>query len=288
MMFKKAFTMLEIVIVLTIIAIIASVTIGISKSKLEKVDSISCYMGYNAMKEIAANIIIQNEYEYSASDIINPKADSGCTASEVYSSELEKCVAKKTAKDLCNQIDKEFNVSARHCDVTAAAMNTLVAGGFKNVTEHIKLSNGLKIYITSDYDKINALSDAVDINDRVGYMVYVDVNGDKGNGQLWSDIMPFYILSSGKVLFLSASDFGISQPITTILMSGNILYDDYSDDKRVVKASQTNLDFKTGVCATRYIRSSSFCGSIQVDTHCTNSESDCRYVINRPVNFFGM
>ena len=33
-----------------------------------------------------------------------------------------------------------------------------------------------------------------------GYLVMVDINGDKGKGRIWDDVFPFYLTDSGKVI----------------------------------------------------------------------------------------
>lgn len=41
--------------------------------------------------------------------------------------------------------------------------------------------------------------EGVNINE-VGYIVYIDVDGSKGNSTLWDDVYPFYITMSGRVV----------------------------------------------------------------------------------------
>lgn len=334
---KKAFTMAELVISLTIIAILAIVLVPIARNKLGKVDSLSYYLGYSVVQDIAANIVAQSEYAYvlsgnNASDILpeEPSEDTSgaaqavpsCNANQykdlrdncqdcanisswqeyqnymppcpqdcarfgmLYSSAKRTCVMPASATSLCLRIKDEYNISKSSCDVSASQMAANVAGGFKDKTPHIKLSNGLNLYIVSDLLKVDMLADSEGVEDRVGYLVYVDVNGDEGKGALYSDVFPFYILVSGKVVPLySSPEAGGANSVENL--SGNILYDDYSTGNRVVKVSKTNLDFKTGACATGYIKSAIYCGSIESDAHCANSDSDCRYIINKPMKFFG-
>ena len=259
---------MELVIALALISILALVSVPIAKSKIEKIDRYSYYLAYYAVQDIAANIVAQSKYEYDWDNY----------------SEIPNTL--DNVKNLCDKIKSDYNVSFANCDVTAAQMEARVSSSFKDVNPHIKLSNGLNIYITSDLSKINALSDAQNPQDRIGYILNVDANGNKkGKGILYQDVYPFYILVTGKILPLyNPAGFGGANNVENL--AGNILYDDYSSGNRVVKASRTNVDFQTGACATRYIQSASYCKDIAIDAHCT-STSDCRYVINKPMKFFG-
>ena len=68
-MFKKAFTMVELVVALLLVAILAAVTIGIAKNKMTKIDKYSYYIAYSTMQDIAANIISQSDYDFDGEDL---------------------------------------------------------------------------------------------------------------------------------------------------------------------------------------------------------------------------
>lgn len=268
-MSKKAFTMMELVIALAIVAILVMVTIPLAKNKMDKVDRFSYYVGFATVQDIAANIVAQTTYDYDWN-----KYD-----------EIPKTL--DTVKTLCEKIKKDYNISSSDCNVTAGQMKTRLISGFKEVTPHIKLSNGLSVYIASDLVKIDNLDDAIDVRDRVGYLLYVDVNGSKkGKGILYQDVYPFYILVTGKILPLYKAD-GVGGANNAENLSVNVLYDNYSTGNRVVKASQINVSYQTGACATRYIQSAKYCRSIPVDGSCTDANADCRFIVNKPMKFFG-
>lgn len=206
--------------------------------------------------------------------------------SMMYSATKGACVVPVSATNLCEKIKSDYNISTSSCATTASQMRSNTASGFKNVTPHIKLSNGLNIYIASDLVKIDLVADAVDVRDRVGYLLYVDVNGNKGKGILYQDVYPFYIMITGKVLPVY-NPAGVGGANNVENLAGNIIYDDYSTGNRVVKASQTNVNYQTGVCATRYIQSANYCGAIPVDAHCADASADCRFIVNKPMKFFG-
>ena len=85
-MFKKAFSMAELVVAMGIIAILAMVTIPIAHKKLAKVDTYSYYMGYRTMQDITANIISQSVYD-----------------------ERDEVVIKETAQQFCEKIKKTYS-----------------------------------------------------------------------------------------------------------------------------------------------------------------------------------
>ena len=205
----------------------------------------------------------------------------------VYNEEKGTCVAKNTAENLCKRIKAEYNISGSACDITAATMSAGVANGFSAQTPHIKLSNGTNLYIASDLVKLEELSDAADKKDRIAYLVYVDVNGEKkGKGVLYQDVFPFYLTMSGKVIPAYSSTVSGGGNSAEHL-SLNIVYDDYTESgNRVVKAEKTNLDFVTAACETGYIRSAKYCGAMVPLDICSDPGKDCRFIVNKPMKFF--
>ena len=110
------------------------------------------------------------------------------------------CILDK-APDLCTAVKQEFNIASANCDVSTDTVKTAAtSGNFAGITPHLVFQNGLKMYIGLNYGDLTELSDAEDENDREGYLVYLDVNGDSGKGKLWEDVFPFYLLRSGKLL----------------------------------------------------------------------------------------
>lgn len=205
----------------------------------------------------------------------------------IYDENNGTCVIKYTAEGLCKRIKAEYNISGSACDITAATMSAGVANGFSAQTPHIKMSNGINIYIASDLVTLAELSDAADKRDRIAYIVYVDVNGEKkGKGVLYQDVFPFYLTISGKVIpaYDSSTESGGSSPEH---LSLNIIYDSYTESgTRVVKAEKTNLDFVTAACETGYIRSAKYCGAKVPLDICSDPEKDCRFIVNKPMKFF--
>ena len=188
-----------------------------------------------------------------------------------------------TKADFCNAIKNKYNTSATNCAAAAIAANTT---NFAGRSPHVTLSNGLVLYI-SDYGTISALSDATDTADRKGFILFVDVNGSKGNSVLYEDVFPYYLTSGGKVIpGYKDEDDNRSGAANKDNLSMNVIYDSYANDKREVKLLMKDSNFKRAACATGYVKSSKYCdGDVQYNL-CKKDYHDCRFIINKPFKLF--
>ena len=195
------------------------------------------------------------------------------------------CVKGNQEKDytklLCQSMEQTFNNQKSDCSVPVTSVETAAAGeNFKNLTPHIELANGLKFYIGSDYEDIEILSDAEEENDRSGFLVYIDVDGNSGKAKLNEDVVAYYLLRSGKILPAP------QVPKTNEVLKTNVLYDVYSGDKRDIKMLLTDSDYKMAVCTTGYIKSVKYCGTTVQDEICKDAVNDCRIIVKEPVKLF--
>ena len=178
-------------------------------------------------------------------------------------------------------MEQTFNNQKSDCSVPVTSVETAAAGeNFKNLTPHIELANGLKFYIGSDYEDIEILSDAEEENDRSGFLVYIDVDGNSGKAKLNEDVVAYYLLRSGKILPAP------QVPKTNEVLKTNVLYDVYSGNKRDIKMLLTDSDYKTAVCTTGYIKSVKYCGTTVQDEICKDAVNDCRIIVKEPVKLF--
>ena len=183
---------------------------------------------------------------------------------------------------LCERLEQVFNTNASDCSVPASSVHN---GIFKNLTPHIELSNGLKLYIGSDFEEIDELSDAEDENDRIGFVVYIDVNGKSGKSILWEDVFPFYLLKSGKVI-AAYNESSPSGGNNMEHLKVNVVYDDYSGPNRALKLLMKDANFRSAACAVGYIKSSKYCdGKVQYDL-CKDTTRDCRMMVKEPIKIF--
>ena len=186
----------------------------------------------------------------------------------------------------CQKLEQTFNKYKSDCSVPVATVQAAVPGGnFKNLTPHIELANGLKLYIGSDLGTISELSDAEDELDREGFEIYIDVNGESGKSILWEDVFPFYLLKSGKVI-AAYNESSPSGGNNMEHLKVNVVYDDYSGPNRALKLLMKDANFRSAACAVGYIKSSKYCdGKVQYDL-CKDTTRDCRMMVKEPIKIF--
>ena len=187
---------------------------------------------------------------------------------------------------ICEKIKDWYNIESYDCTISDDIIQSAAtSGNFAEVTPNIVLLNGLKLYIGSDYEYIEELSDAESDDDRTGFVIYIDVNGDSGAGELWEDVFPFYLLGSGKVL-PAYNEETPSGGNTKENLSVNVIYDSYSGETREVKLLMTDTNFRSAACATGYIKSEKYCGDkVQYDL-CKKDYHDCRMMVKEPIKIF--
>ena len=190
------------------------------------------------------------------------------------------------APNLCEEVKQKYSTVSGDCSVTPQTVRTAATNGdLSGITPHIVFQNGLKMYIGLNYGDLSELSDAEEENDRKGFLVYMDVNGDSGEGKLWEDVFPFYLLKSGKILAGYREDTP-SGGNNRDHLSVNVIYDSYTGDTREVKLLMSDANFRSAACATGYIKSAKYCGDkVQYDI-CKDVTHDCRMIVKEPIKIF--
>ena len=189
----------------------------------------------------------------------------------------------ESAKILCEEIEKTYNIKESNCTVPVADAS---GRDFSEITPHIILSNGLRLYIGSEYEEIEDLSDSTDAEDKEGFIFYIDVNGTTGKSKLYEDVFPYMLLKSGKVVLAYEADNN-SGGTNSDHLSINVLYDTYDSGNRQLHLLLRDANFRKAACTTGYITSKKYCGTnnIQYDV-CKDETHDCRLLINRPIKIF--
>lgn len=194
-------------------------------------------------------------------------------------------IAADSAMKLCEQISEHFNISEKNCNITPNTVTAYAKSGVFDINPHIVFTNGLKLYIGSDYGEIDDLSDAENEDDRTGYILYIDINGTLGAGKLWDDVYPFYKLKSGKIItgYKKGAQDGKNY---NNLISVNVLYDYYSGENREERLLITDADYHRAACISGYIKSQKYCGAILQDDICKDMVKDCRMIVKKPIKIF--
>ena len=122
-------------------------------------------------------------------------------------------------------------------------------------------------------------------DDRSAMAVYIDVNGSSGKSRLYTDVFPFYLLYSGKVIpaYDTVSKSGANN---NEHLSVNVIYDDYTTDLRQIKLLMRNSNFQSAACAIGLMKSPNYCQDKTQYDICKDKVHDCRMIVNEPIKVF--
>lgn len=172
---------------------------------------------------------------------------------------------------------------------------------FSDKEPDIILRNGLLIYnLHSNPEQIASLAnntqggryEGVDNTNEWGYTVYVDIDGAKGDSQLWSDVYPFYITLSGKVIpAYDSSHPGEYGGDSTRHLQVSVEYENYASGQRRLQWLAKSVPFKEGACISGYVGDATpYCTTNTVVTKAAECSTDgnslCRLKQIMPVKFF--
>ena len=222
-----------------------------------------------------------------------------------WSEEQCKCIISprtlpRKGENFCKLFERHSNIMG-NTDVCSGSVISDGTTNFADKKADITLRNGLRIYnMHRDATALPILAgntqggvyDGVPNTNSWGYTVYVDIDGIKGDSQLWSDVFPFYITLSGKIIpGYDSSNPGISGGDSTRHLQVSIQYEDYSSGKRRMKWLSKSVPFKEGACqagyvgeATPYCRNNSAISKLNECT--TDGNSMCTLKHIEPVKFF--
>jgi hypothetical protein len=223
-----------------------------------------------------------------------------------WSEEQCKCIpSPRTLPRKGENFVKLFEQHANIMSGTEVGKGSIIADNttdFSSKTPDLVLRNGLRIYnMAKDAEKIDQLAnntqggvyDGVPNTNEYGYTVYVDIDGAKGDSLLWSDVYPFYITLSGKVIpayDLTANPDGSGgDSIRHLQVSAE--NETYVNGKRTIKWLAKSVSFKEGACVTGYVGDATpYCKdgtSYTKAAECTtNYNSTCTVKQIQPVKFF--
>lgn len=236
----------------------------------------------------------------------NPDVNRSCT-DETYewSEEQCKCIPSprtlpRKGDNFCKLLDRHSNSMGDSgiCSGSVVPDNTT---NFADKKPDMVLSNGLRIYnLHKDAAPIDALAGntqggvyyGVPNTNSYGYTVYVDIDGAKGDSLLWSDVYPFYITLSGKIIpAYDKANPGVSGGDSTRHLQVSVQYEDYSSGHRRIKWLSKSTSFKEGACLSGYVGDATpYCkdaGAVTKLSECSNDgNSMCNVKQIQPVKFF--
>ena len=236
----------------------------------------------------------------------NPAIDRTCS-DETYewSEDQCKCIPSprtlpRKGMNFCKLFERYANIMSG----SSVCSGSVISNGttdFSGKSPDITLRNGLRLYnMHSDAGAISDLAnntqggvyDGVPNTNSYGYTVYVDIDGAKGDSQLWSDVYPFYITLSGKIIpAYDTSNLNQSGGDSTRHLQVSAENENYAGGRRSTKWLAKSVSFKEGACIAGYVGDATpYCKN---GTSCTkagecseNYNSFCRVKQIQPVKFF--
>ena len=222
-----------------------------------------------------------------------------------WSEEQCKCVISprtlpRKGLNFCKLFERHANIMG-NSEVCSGSSISSGTTNFADKKPDISLRNGLLIYnMHSDASELPILAnntqggtyEGVPNTNTYGYTVYVDIDGAKGDSQLWSDVYPFYITLSGKIIpGYDSANPGISGGDSSRHLLVSIQYEDYSSGKRRLKWLAKSVPFKEGACQSGYIGDATpYCKNntpITKLSECTDDgNSMCHLKHIQPIRFF--
>ncbi len=222
-----------------------------------------------------------------------------------WSEEQCKCIPSprtlpRKGMNFCKLFERHANIMSG----SSVCSGSLISNGttdFSNKSPDITLRNGLRIYnMHSDAGAISMLAnntqggvyDGVPNTNSYGYTVYVDIDGSKGDSQLWSDVYPFYITLSGKIIpAYDTSNPHQSGGDSVRHLQVSVENENYNSGKRSTRWLAKSVPFKEGACISGYVGDATpYCKngtSFTKAGECTtNYNSMCRLKQIQPVKFF--
>lgn len=243
----KGFTMSEMMIVITIIAIITIISVRISKSKSNYESSFMTYAAFTNLKSAIGGLIADG-YLDAGSNRQTGLPPSWNSAALPYGLCQRLADATITGSGI-------FNVTGTpNC---GASTTTTI---FTNTYLLFTTTNGQRFFYSGG---------------AYPYTIYVDINGLKGTGTINQDVLAFTVAQDGTVLpasnsiaytntnYLSASVKYVNAGLNTTLYNG--------------------VTFQDAACFSRLLSGATYCTGHSADANCPNTAANtCEVVVNKP------
>ena len=186
---KKAFTMIEVLIILTLIGFILIAELIILNTKSNQYGQ-PYYTAYNALRKAAYNVL---------ADMYCPDENSSDPDCRIGPRQFP-----TTPQALCSRLTEFINTSEKNCE-NLTPINDM-ADNINNKAPHFIASNSFRFYF-SDMKSIEADDTFGNTNSLDYFVVYVDINGEKRPNritcegeQILPDIVPFAVTRRGEVI----------------------------------------------------------------------------------------
>ena len=216
---KNAFTMAEVMVVFTIIAVVVVATTKIINSQVNYATRYQYYAAFNNLKQAIGNIVADG-YLLDGSTTVHTGIPN------VWNSDA---ATTTTPMGLCKRLTRIMNI------IGADACGLHATSGFKTVTPSFITTNGMRYFISDEAS-------------TGPYTIYIDINGKKGDGETTKDVQAFTVTLDGIVRPASLTQGAINKNY----LSTSLRYWDSVNNKYVIvkdgAASIRGVSYQQAVC----------------------------------------
>ncbi len=263
--FKKAYTLAEVVITMVVLAIIISVTMKITTTKIKRVDKYNYYAAYTLLSDIASELVFESSTSALPDNICSEFTD----RINLYN---------KTLK--IQGVERTPSCSYSHSITTVTEFDKLVP--------NLVTGNGMRFFHLNALPTVIPQLNGEEGNNLNGFTIYVDLNGERGNGELYNDVYPFYLTLSGKVIpaYPVGSTAGGNSKSTMLF---SVRYDELTNEAGIDKRNEIwlvkSVSFQEAACKSGYVKSPTYCIGFAIDANCSAPSSDCILVPLKPIKY---
>jgi len=254
----KAFTLAEVTITFTIIAIVVIAGLNINKAKKNYETKFMTYAAFTNLQQLVGELMAE-----------------GCTTTDTTGDfVLGYCDGAKYLPKIAYTTSSTRNLCARLTD----KINTIgtVNCGATNVTNTTTSFDSTHYTTFLNFQTTNGLR-FFNFNTTAPYTIYVDVNGSKGSGVLGTDVVSFTVNTDGSAY----PTVNTAAATSTNYLSTSVRYGGSSWLERGVTYKQAACN--VGTLSGAYCAAS---GSIpaysQDTTNCPSANNTCEVVLDKP------
>jgi len=184
----NAFTLAELLIVFVIIAVVVSASAGIYKSQLNVDKKYEYYAAFTNLKHASAEMLADG-FDTDATPAVNTIVKYLPTKGNFDNSGVQH---DGLSNGLCQRLGDLINtIGDIHCTLTKTT------GPFAKNEANFIATNGIRFF---NLGVANHTDSAPNLDATDYFIVYVDIDGDRGNGILDDDVHAFKIYRSGQVI----------------------------------------------------------------------------------------
>lgn len=273
--FKNAYTLAEVVMAMIIVGLIVGITTGITRSKIDRAQKYNYYAAYTTLTSLMSEMFADND---------------GTMPS-----------------DICSEFESRLNlypndITINGSEITPSCDTTCDISDVDDLQvcePNIVTRNGMKFYnLSADSVIMSSIGDASQ-DDAIGYLIYVDIDGERNSTIIYEDVFPFFLTRSAKVIpiYPTDSDSAAAGGNSTDSMAFSVNYEtvkylvNVSVNKYPVLTTKwivKGVSFQEAACKSGYLPTScSYCEDYSVDDDCEeNGLGLCTLVPLKPIKYF--